>query len=165
MADEGAVDPGLQDETPLSKLLWQKKSKELKFQVRSLTALKNADSSQSINFVDLENDQPTKAQMVQTNESVFAVAARTAHLFGYQDVELVDLASELEIETDMELERMLAMHISWESACRGDVLEASLETIRSMLLSERPEPQTRGCFALWTLARDNANHIYVTRCG
>lgn len=155
-----------QEETPLSKLLFYQKGKEVKTHVRTLLTLRNTSAAQTVRFIDLEMGQPSQVLLVPANETLFGMAAKIAQIFTLPDVEILDSEDEASggrglIETDAELERLLAGRLAWESACREDVLEASLETIRSMLLSSRPEPQTHGCFALWTLARDTANHVYV----
>ena len=144
------------DDTPLSKLLWQRKGKELAKKVGLLNSMAKAHAGKVLNvvFVDANNREIRKPMIVSTTDSVIKLTVSVAKMFGWNDSELVDLdvnngedngTGELSvIDEDHELERLLAARLSWESGCKEDVLEAGLETIRSLLLSERPEVRNKG---------------------
>eukprot|EP00966_Prymnesium_polylepis_P177662 4114407-Prymnesium_polylepis.2 len=104
----------------------------------------------------MEGKQEPKMMLVATTDSVIKLNVHVGKLFfGHgSEVELLDLdpdngedngSGELSvIDEDAELERLLAGRLSWEAGCKADVLEAGLEMIRSLLLSERLEIRNEG---------------------
>ena len=81
------------EETPLSRLLWQRRGHETIKQVRVLASLdkQHGDKALNINFVDVDRKQASKPMMITTGDSVVKVATETASLFGWDELEVVDL--------------------------------------------------------------------------
>lgn len=66
-----------------------------------------------------------------------------------------------EVNTSDELAVLVETFRAREEVRRIDVLEGSLETVRSMLLASRPEMHLRGCLSLWRLASNRSQHGQV----
>ena len=160
-------------EVSLSKLLLQSRGAEVIKKVQIANVFKMTEKEippVKITPVGGKLEDEEQEMAFKGNEKLAQVTWNVSQLWRWDSSELSDegplcplltagpVTSSTPVKTTGLFHLLIETSVEREKARKEDMLEATLESIRSLMLCQRAELHLRGCISLWRIAAQRAQH-------